>query len=72
MSKCDFNKVAKQVEIALRLGCFLVNLLHIFRRPFTKNTPGSLLLKLFTASFANPIFIFSPVKKLKTSNYSSH
>ena len=33
MSKCDFNKVAKQL-------CSLVNLQHIFRAPFPKNTPG--------------------------------
>ena len=35
--KCDFNKVA------LRHGCSL-NLLHIFRTPFLKNTSGWLLL----------------------------
>ena len=43
MPKCDFNKVAKQ--ITLRYGCSPVNLLHIFRTPFTKNTSGWLLLK---------------------------
>ena len=40
MPKCDFNKVAKQ----LRHGCSPVNLLHIFRTPFSKNTSGWLLL----------------------------
>ena len=58
MPKRDFNKVAKQlsqsaisiklqsnfIEIALRCGCSPVNLLHIFRRPFSKNTCGRLLL----------------------------
>ena len=38
MSKCDFNKVAKH-------GCSTVNLQHIFRTPFTKNTSERLLLK---------------------------
>ena len=34
------------IEIALRHGCSPVNLLHIFRTPFLKNTSGRLLLKL--------------------------
>ena len=33
------------IEIALRHGCSPVNLLHIFRTPFYKNTSGGLLLK---------------------------
>ena len=41
--KCNLNKVAKQ--IALRYGCYPVNLLHIFRTPFPKNTSEGLLLK---------------------------
>ena len=32
------------IEIALRHGCSPVNLLHIFRTPFLKNTSGRLLL----------------------------
>ena len=32
------------IEIALRHGCSPVNLLHIFRTPFPKNTSGWLLL----------------------------
>ena len=32
------------IEITLRLGCSPVNLLHIFRTPFLKNTSGWLLL----------------------------
>ena len=36
MSKCDFNKVANQ----LGHGCSPVNLLHIVRTPFLKNTSG--------------------------------
>ena len=33
------------IEITLRHGCSPVNLLHIFRTPFLKNTSGRLLLK---------------------------
>ena len=32
------------IEITLRHGCSLVNLLHVFRTPFPKNTFGRLLL----------------------------
>ena len=32
------------IEITLRYGCSSVNLLHFFRIPFRKNTPGGLLL----------------------------
>ena len=39
MLKCDFKKVTKRnIEITLRYGFFPVNLLHIFRTPFPKNT----------------------------------
>ena len=31
------------IEITIRYGCSLVNLLHIFRTPFPKNTTGGLL-----------------------------
>ena len=37
MPKCDFNKVAKH-------GYSPVNVLHIFRTPFTKNTSERLPL----------------------------
>ena len=33
------------IEIALRHGCFPVNLMHIFRTSFPKNTSGWLLVK---------------------------
>ena len=47
MPRNDFNKVAKHInEITLRYGWSSVNLLHIFRTPFPKNTSGGLLLKL--------------------------
>ena len=54
MPKCDFNKVAKQ---PFRHGCSPVNLLDIFRTPFTKNTSERLLL-LFS-------YIFEMLKKRK-------
>ena len=39
------------IEITLQHGCSLVNLLHIFRKPFLKNTSGGLLLTVgFTKS----------------------
>ena len=37
--------LCKFIEIALWHGCSPVNLLHIFRTLFTKNTSGRLLLK---------------------------
>ena len=39
------------IEIALRHGCPPVNLLHIFRIPFSKNTSERLLLDLTTESY---------------------
>ena len=45
MPKCDFNKGESNfIEITLRHGCSTVNLLHIFRTPFPKNSSGWLLL----------------------------
>ena len=42
MPKCDCNFI----EITLRHGCFPVNMLHIFRTSFLKNTSIWLLLSL--------------------------
>ena len=42
MPKCDL--LCNFIEIIRRHGCFPVNLLHIFRAPFSKNTSGWLLL----------------------------
>ena len=36
----------KIIEITFRHGCSIVNLLHIFRTPFHKNTYGGLLLDI--------------------------
>ena len=38
------------IEITLRHGCFPVNLLHISRTPFPRNTSGELLLMFFNVS----------------------
>ena len=56
MPKCDFNKVA--IEITLRHECSPVNLLHIFRTPFPKNTSGGLLLDIPRKRFSeSPILV---------------
>ena len=44
MQKCDFNKVSGSIEITPLHRCSPVNLLHIFRTPFHRNTSGWLLL----------------------------
>ena len=54
------------VEITLRHGCSPVNLLHIFRTTFLRNTSGQLLLTLGTLSFS-----FSFEKILIHSSFSS-
>ena len=55
MQKSDFHKVAMQkpnqilqgnfTEITIEHRCSSVNLLHTFRKLFTKNTSGGLLLQ---------------------------
>ena len=46
MARCNSSKVAcNLIEITLRHGCSPVNLLHILKTPFSKNTSGRLLLK---------------------------
>ena len=46
MPKRDFNNVAKQLEITLQHWCSPVNLLHIFKRPFSKNISKGPLLRI--------------------------
>ena len=64
MPKCDSNKVAKQLywsnflEITLWHECSPVNLLHVFRTPFTKNTSEWLLLFSPTHSQSNNAAVF--------------
>ena len=45
------------IEIALRHGCSPVNLLHIFRTPFLKNTSGSLLLNKYFSFLFQFLFL---------------
>ena len=45
-SAVSINLQSNFIEIALRYGCSPVNLLHIFRTPFPKNTSGRLLLRV--------------------------
>ena len=45
-SAISIKLLSNFIEITLRRGCFPVNLLHIFRTPFPKNTSGWLLLLL--------------------------
>ena len=53
MPKCNFN--SNFIEIALRHGCSPVNLLHIFRTLFPKNTSEGLLLYIFLCK--NDLFV---------------
>ena len=67
MPKCDFNKVASQLfKIARRHGCSPVNLLHIFRTPFPRNTSGWLLLTVATLRLSSKILLFS-VRRISAS-----
>ena len=45
------------IEIALWHGCSPVNLLHIFRTPFPKNTPGWLFLKENMSFIINTVIV---------------
>ena len=51
--RCSENM--QQIYAALRHGCSPVDLLHIFKTPFPKNTPGWLLLKTTTQQ---PNYVF--------------
>ena len=57
LSMTSIKLQSNLIEIALRHGCSPINLLHIFRTPFTKNTSGRPLL-LFS-------YIFEMLKKCK-------
>ena len=45
-STISINLLCNFMEITIRHGCFPVNLLHIFRTPFPKNTSGRLPLRV--------------------------
>ena len=69
MPTCDFNKVASNfIEVTLRHGCYLVNLLHIFRAPFYKNAYGGAASVINKKSFVMSIndvlgIVYSFLKK---------
>ena len=66
MPNCDFNKVA----IALRHGCSPVDLRHIFRTAFPRNTPGWLLPAILAVALECQIT--SPFVNLSIFIRSSH
>ena len=86
MSRYYFQKQPSKsnfIEIALRHGCSPVNLLHILRTPFLKNTSGWLLLaqlvgqyRLFGIPFHIPTncshFIELNIPSLKAGDKISH
>ena len=45
--------ISNFIEITLQHGCSTVNLLHISRTAFLKNTSGRLLLSLYTSNLTN-------------------
>ena len=45
-SEISIKLICNFIEITLRHGCFHVNLLHIFRTLFLKNSSGQLLLNI--------------------------
>ena len=44
VQRCSWKNEFNFIEIAIRHGCSLIKLLHIFRTPFPRNTSGWLLL----------------------------
>ena len=51
-SMISINLFCNFIETALRHGCSPVNLLHIFRTPFPRNTSGWLLLTCLVVNFS--------------------
>ena len=72
MPKCDFNKVeCNFIEITLQHGCSPVNLLHIFRTPFTKNISGWLLLCLLLPFTKNCFLTYDSYEFIKAGMSTS-
>ena len=66
MPNSDLNKVASNfIEITLRDKCSPVNLLHIFKTPFSKNTFGGLRLSMES-------LIYHPFKNIYLSDHFYH
>ena len=65
------------IEITLRHGCSPVNLLHIFRTPFFKNTSGWLLLYNLDAilekeNYSNTLFWMFEESFMKANHKHCH
>ena len=63
---------SNSIEIALWHGCFSVNLLHIFRTTFPRNTSGWLLLKMFKVIQSPTHFMFYYALLLLKVNFMFH
>ena len=57
------------IEVTFRHECSPVNLLHIFRAAFTKNTYGKLLLWIVYDSGMKHYFLFKIYQSLKIKSY---
>ena len=60
---CRGNLQSNFIEIALPHGCSPVNLLYIFRTPFSKNNSGRLLLSLLKGSGIKQLPVIKDGKK---------
>ena len=69
-SKCDQipSLLGNFIEITLRHGCSPVNLLHIFRTIFPRNTSGWLLLHTEFAFMSQKQFSRGALKKRRSEN----
>ena len=56
------------IKITLRHGCFLVNLLYIFRKPFLKNTLDGCLCNYKNSfeAYGSLLFVFNDIDELET------
>ena len=67
-AEVGFQQSCNFIGIALRHGCSRVNLLHIFRTPFPRNTSGWLLLSYYLSPFSFP----SQIKQVHKSAHQSY
>ena len=75
LPKCDFNKVACNfIEITILHGYSPVDLLHIFRKSFPRNTSGRLPLSLplnpFHLIVSNYKYLFSIISCTSKTTFS--
>ena len=67
-SAISINLQYNFIEITLRHGCFPVNLLHIFRTVFLKNTSGCLLLLFLHLFLTLHSYVHSHLCKGRSKN----